>query len=209
MWIFLSVLGAILLILIIALLLPVSLFLGGGKDKDLTLLLKVPFKTIDLTKQDKTNENSDKIKELFGVQRLENKDNQTSKTSEFIDLLKDKISLILGLLKRLLELLGKSTVKTLKLNIVCAESDAAKTAINYGICYAVISPLINFLHSTMKVNRKGEKINIYSDFDGNDSSFDFEIIISVAIFRVAAAALRLIFDEAKRTAKETIKKEKA
>lgn len=209
MWIFLSVLGVILLILIIALLLHISVLIKGGDKQDFTLLIKIPFKTFDLTKQKKTKENSGKIKELFGVQRLENKNKDCAKANEFIDVLRDKISLILSLLKRLFELLGKCTVKVLKLNIVCAEKDAAKTAINYGICYAVISPLINFLHGTMKVKQRDEKINIYSDFEGKEGSFEFEIILSASLFRVAAAALRLIFDETKRTVKETQKKEKA
>ena len=191
MWIFLGILAGILLLITIVLLLPISVLIKSNQDGEFALLLKIPFKTFDLIKDGENKESSGKFKEVLGVDELNNKG---AKKGEFLEVIKDKISLISGVLKQLIKLLGKCTVKTLKINIVCAEKDAAKTAINYGLCYAVISPLINFLHGSMKVNGKGEKINIFSDFDGSESSFDFEIIITVKVLNLACAFISFIYE---------------
>ena len=50
------------------------------------------------------------------------------------------------------------------------------------------------------MKRKGEQININTDFEAAEGSFSFEIILVTRVFRVIAALFRLAFDEAKRVA---------
>lgn len=195
MWIFLGIIGFILLLITIILLLPITVIIKTDRDGELVLLYKILFKTFG-ENPDPNQPIVKALKEISGVERL--KKPTISKEKEFVSILRDDISLIIGLLKRLLELLKQCRVKVLKIDIVCAEEDAASTAINYGICYAVISPLLNLLHGSMKVRKRGEQINIRPDFSSNSGSFDFKAVLVIPVFRVVAAIWNLAFDEARR-----------
>ena len=198
MGVFLGITGFILLIVTVILLLPISVIIKKENGSEVVLLFKILFMTFGEKKEnDKPKDNS--LKEFFGVSKLNKK---SVKTKEFIATLREDISLIMELIKRLLGLLKKCKVKVLKIDIVCAEDDAAKTAINYGICYSIISPIINLLHGSMKVCKKGEKINIYSDFNSQNASFEFETVIVSRAFRVISAFLSLAYERAKRGDKE-------
>lgn len=200
MWIFLGIIFFILLLITIILLLPVSFIIKTDQDGDFVVLYKILFKTFG------ENPNPDKpivkaLKNISGVTRLDkDKIKESSKKGELLTTLRENFSLIIGLLKKLLGLLKKCKVKVLKIDIICAEEDAAKTAISYGLCYAVISPILNLIHSSMKVKKSGEKITIKSDFDSQKSSFKFETVLVSRVFRIVAALLSLIFEEAKRIA---------
>lgn len=200
MWIVLGIIGFILLLITVTLLLPVTVFINTDQNGELVILYKILFKTFG-ENPDPNQPIVKALKDISGVTRLDKQNlKKSSENGELLVTLKDNLSLIVGLFKRLFELLGTCTVRVLKINIVCAEGDAAKTAINYGICYAIISPLINLIHGCMNVKRKGEQININTDFEAAEGSFSFEIILVTRVFRVIAALFRLAFDEAKRVA---------
>ena len=202
MGIFIGIIGSLLLVIVIVLLLPVSVIIKKENNSEVVLLFKILFITFGGKNETKQSKNSS-LKDFFGFSQLNKKSlKKASQRKEFLTVLKEDISLLAALLKRLLELLKKCKVKVLKVDIVCAEDDAAKTAINYGICYAVISPLVNFLHGSMKVCKRGEKINIHSDFNSKKASFEFETIIVTRIFRVATAFLSLAYERAKQNNQE-------
>lgn len=200
MWIFLGIIGFIVLLITVILLLPVTVFINTDQNGELVILYKILFKTFG-ENPDPNQPIVKALKDISGVTRLDRENlKKSSKNGELLVTLRDNLSLIVGLFKRLLELLGTCTVKVLKIDIVCAEGDAAKTAINYGVCYAIIAPLINLIHGSMRVKKRGEKININSDFEKAEGSFEFEIVLVTRVFRVIAALFRLAFDEAKRVA---------
>lgn len=140
------------------------------------------------------------LKESVGVTRLEKSNVKEGKrsTTDTLKHLGDSFSLIIGLLKRLLQLLKYCTVKKLKLNVVCADEDASQAAINYGICYSVITPMLGLVHSLVKVKRRGEKVNITCDYSTTETTYDFDILLMVRFSRVLGAIIRAAYDEYKR-----------
>ena len=200
MWIFLGVSAFVVLLITVILLLPVNVILKISQDGELFFRYKILHKTFG-ENPDPNNPITRVLKELTGISRLNTKAlKETAQKGNLLRTLGDSVSLITGLLKRVLGLLKHCQIKVLKLQIVCAEGDAAQTAIQYGRCYAVISPLLGFLHSAMKVDPKGEHIDITCDFQATESHYEFETVLVVRVFRVLIALLRASRDEAERTA---------
>ncbi len=206
MWIFLSIISFIIILITIILLLPFSFILKTDENGDFVLLYKFLFKTFG----ENPNPNQPivkALKEVSGVTRLDTqKLKESSKKGELLSTLRENLSLILKLLKELLKVLKNCTVKVLKIDIVCAEDNAADTAMSYGLCYAVISPFLNIVHNTMKVRKKGEKININADFEGKNESFKFEAVLVTQVYKLLIALFKLAQDEAKRISAEEAKK---
>ncbi len=202
MWIFLGILAFIVILITVILLLPVYIIFKSDDDGELMIRYKILFKTFG-EDPDPNQPIVKALKEISGVSRLSKEKLQKSaKASSWFETLKDSFSLIVGLLKRLLALVKICKIKVLRINIVCAEGEPDKTAINYGTCYAVISPILNFLHSSMKVRSRGESINISCDFESSESSYDYEVVLTIPFYKVVDALLRAAFDEAKRISKK-------
>lgn len=198
MRIFLGILAFIILLVTVILLLPVYIIIKTDKNGEMIFRYKILFKTFG-EDPDPDNPIVNTLKEISGVTRLDKeKLKESVKKGNLLETLNDSFALILGLLKRLLGLLKFCTVKVLRVKIVCAESDAAQTAIDYGRCYAAISPLVSFLHSKMKIRKKGEDINITCNFETRESSYDFEAVLVVRVFRILVALFHAAFDEVKR-----------
>ncbi len=203
MWIFLGILAFIVLVVSLILISPVRFIIKSDEDGELMIRYKILFKTFG-EDPDPNQPIVKALKEISGVSRLSKERlKQNAKASSLTETLKDSFSLILGLLKRLFELLKICKITTLRINIVCAEGEADKTAINYGTCYAVISPILNFLHSSGNVRRRCESINITCDFEAEHGSYDYNIVLTVPFFRIVGAILRAAFDEAKRISKKS------
>lgn len=194
MWIVLSIIAIIMLLITIILLLPVTVIIKTNHQGEFIFRYKILFKTFG-ENPDPNQPIVKALKKITGVNRLTAK---TLKTNNLLPDIKEKILVITGLLKQLVQLLKSCTVKTLKINIVCAGEDAANTVMNYGICHAVISPLLAFVHSAMKVRKNCEKINISTNFSANSGLFEFETVLATKVFFVLVALLRLTRDEAKR-----------
>ena len=218
MWIFLSIVLSIAVLITVILLLPIQLILKTDQNGELIIRCKFLFKTFggesapkDSKKPKKANNPLvDTIMDALGLSRLDKENLKKSvKSGGFHGTLKESFSLILGLLKRLLALVKSCKIKVLKIKIVCAESDAAQTAIAYGRCYSLLAPLLSFVHSQMRVRKKGESIDISCNFQAPNDLFSFETVISVPIFRILGMLLGAGYDEAMRAAKEQEGKESA
>ena len=138
------------------------------------------------------------LKESVGVTRLKKSSAKKHTTMDTLKYFSDSFSLIIGLLKRLLQLLKYCTVTKLKVNVVCADEDASQTAVNYGIAYSIISPLLGMIHSLVKVRPRGEKINVSCDYSATETKYDFDVVLRVRFFRVIGAIIRASYDEYKR-----------
>ena len=207
MWILLGIILFILFLVTVILLLPVSVIIKANEKGEFKILYKLLFKTFG-EKPDPNNPIVKTLKEVAGVTRLDKeKLKQSVKEKGFLKTLNESAALILELIKKAFNLLKKCKLKDLKIDVICAEEDAAKTAIAYGRAYAIISPVLNFVNGVMKVRKKGQKINITPDFNGGEPSFSLEIVLTVSVFRVLIVFLQLMADEKKRKEQETVKKE--
>ena len=202
MWIFLGIIAFILLLITVILLLPVYVIIKTDETGEVIFRYKILFKTYG----ENPNPDNPIVKALVktsGLERLRKEHfKESARRGTVLDALGENVSLILGLLKHLLGLLKRCKVKVLKLNVICAEGDAAETAIYYGQSCALVYPLVSFIHASLKVRKKGEKVAIICDYDGQESYYELETILVVRVFRVLGAVLRAGIDEAKRMAQE-------
>ena len=118
----------------------------------------------------------------------------------------DIIRIIGNLLKEVKDTFGHCTVKKLWLTYKCTGEDAADAAINYGKVCAVVYPFLTLVHTTFKVKERGERVDILCDYDGDKDSFLFNIVLSVGVGRVLAAASKVIFKEIGERIKNESKK---
>ncbi len=207
-WILLAILLLVVALITVILLLPFSFIITTDEKGELLLLFKFLNKTFGQN-PDPNQPIIKTLKELSGINRLDTKNIKPgSKKGDFLNSLREYMSLVLKLLKELFKVIKGCKVKQLNIDIVCAEDDAAETAITYGVCCAVISPVIGLIHNTMKVNEKNEQVNISANFDNQNSSLNFKIILVTRVYKLLAALIRLIIDETKRISNERINESK-
>ena len=196
--IFLGIIAFLILLFVVILMLPVDVILKTANDGKLIFRVKFLNKLYGENSSDreptkKCEKADDAEKEGFG---------DKLKAYVATTTLSEKLAVIASILKRVFKLLGHFKVKTLRLKVVCAEGDAAKTAISYGKCHAIIWPAINLLHSKRKVNEKHEDISVVCDYSKEKGSIEFETVLSVRIFRILSAVIMVVFDELRRVRKK-------
>ena len=132
-----------------------------------------------------------------------------SKAATYFKKLKEKygfsgtIKLLLGFLRDLIphirKLLKHIKIRNVVIDIIIAENDAAKTAIEYGSVCAVAYPVLSGLESVAGVKYKA--INIKSDFEGQNSSFAFKGDIRTRIIFLLIALIKVYLEYKKFTAR--------
>ena len=209
MWIFLSILGALALIIVAALCLPVYVIIKSDKDEGLL----IRYRFLGKTYGDEPSSNSEIVKALkkaAGLSRLEKKEIKTSvKSAGVFDTVRQDFELISDLLKKIIDLLRLCVVKKLKLKIVCAKEDAADTAISYGKYCAVVNPVLAYIHNFMKVRKSGQDVSIACDYNGGEEKFELELVFYVRVFRIVSALIRVVLKEANRISDNKLKQDAA
>ncbi len=202
MWIFLGILLFLIILITAILLLPIYVTIKTDENGELYFRYKILNKTFG-ENPDPNDPILKALKSASGISRLEKDSLKTNieKTS-LLKTVKESFSLIVDLLKELVGLLKYCKAKVFKLNIVCANTDAAEAAIDYGQCCAVVSPVLGYLSSLIDIRPSSKDITILCDYSSDNSSFYFETILIVRLCRVLAALFRAIIAEAKRIAKK-------
>lgn len=202
MWIFLGILFCVLALITAILLLPIYVIIKTDENGELIFRYKILHKTFG----ENPNPNDPIMKMLknaSGISRLEKGSiKENAKQTNILSTLKNSFSLIIDLLKELLGLLKYCKATTFKLNIVCADTDAAEAAISYGQCCAFVVPVLGYIDSLIDIKPSGRSINISCDYTSCESSVCFQTVLVVRLHRVLAALLRAIIAEAKRIADE-------
>ena len=127
--------------------------------------------------------------EAYGIfKKLKGKYGFSGAVKQIFELIKD----ILPHIKRLLKHIK---FKRVIFDIVIAEDDAAKTAIEYGRICAVAYPLLSALEAIANIKYKA--INISSDFGSKNSEFSFEGIIRTRIIFLLIALIK-VYSEYKK-----------
>lgn len=202
MWIFLSVLGVLALVITVILLLPVYIIIKIDENGELILRYKILHKTFG-ENPDPNNPILKTLKKASGISRLEKKNLQSSAESKGLSsTVSQTLRIVSDLLKEVVNLLKYCYAKKFYIKVVCAEEDAADTAISYGKCCAVVYPVAGLLSSIMKIRKRSQKIDISCDYTGGKDEFCLDFLISVRLYRVLAAFFRIAFKEAKRTVNE-------
>lgn len=187
-WIFLIVLLSLAVIFISVLALPVYIIIKSDEKGEPQFSVKILFKTFN-GEGSSDSSASKSLKELLGADRLSKK---KLKEDSQKDTLNDTISLLIDFIKELSRLLKHVTAKRFEISAVCHGDDAADAAKNYGRYCAVIYPAAGLVASLIKVKSKGQKIEILCDYSSGDKdSFQYDFVLSVRVFRLLGAFLRL------------------
>lgn len=184
-------------LVVIILLLPFNIIIKNSSDGKLLLNFKILFFTFGNTKN-KSSKQKNKRKKSSGASAIENFNiKKAFKEKNFGAAVEDLFGVLNVLFKELLLLLKHCSIKKLKLNVVCSSSDAAETAINYGKCCAVVYPFAGFITSAIKVSNKNAHINVSCDYNGTGNICVYYICVSVQIFYLMCAALKILFSAIK------------
>lgn len=204
MKIIIGILAAIILLIITLLLLPVHIFVKKDKDEGFTFKIKVLF--FELGNNDsEDSKTSYNIKKVFGLDKKRDDNTEKKQKESFTEKVTRYSALISDIFNAATSVIRKITVKKLHIDIICAEEDAADTAISYGTCCAVVLPIASTINSLTNMKKDAERVNISCDFTSENGSFDFDIHFYVRLTALLSALIKFGLNRTKRTA-NTMKK---
>jgi len=194
-WVLLSLLGLILLLLVLLCSLKLSLQAGYCQ----TLLLKVGIGPVTLNLSDSMQMSKEEAEEFTKkkkkkkaakpkkktVEKQEKPPKYTEKPAltEIITAFKD---LAVGILTRFARHIK---LEELRLRVLAASDDAAKTALEYGSFCAAAGMIQTAAEALPRTNPKKVNIAVECDFLADTPEFDAEIRVSIRIWRLVWMAL--------------------
>lgn len=196
---------SILLVLFLISLLNIKL-IASYKEK-LSLVIKILFIKIDLSpKEEKKKKPEKKPKKKKEKKKKEDKKTDSKKSekkekkkknpfkilwekqgiSGFVELLKDVLKMVKGVLKRFFRRL---VIQNFELKISFAGEDASDTATGYGALCATVYPLMGQLYS--RLNVKDYSVDITCNFNnGAKTEIDCSLYATIRICHILSIALR-------------------
>lgn len=198
MWILLAIIAFLAALITTILLLPIKVIIKNDEHNELILRYKYCFWTFG----ENPNPNDPIIKTIktaVGMDRLEkSKVREDISTKGFQTTLKETFSILVDLLKEILQLLKRCTVSCFQVTIRCGGEDADQVAIQYGKCCAATYSLFNIVRSFLKVRKRGCRVDVGCDFAAEKSTFRYHLVLKVRAARVLAALWRVALAEARR-----------
>lgn len=198
MKIFIGIVITILLLIITLLLLPVHIIIKKDKEDGFFFQIKVLFFNLSNNDSEDTN-TSYNIKKVFGLDKnQENKKTENKLKESFTQKVTRYSALISDVFNAATSVIKKITVKKLHIDIICAEEDAADTAISYGTCCAVVLPIASTISSLTNMKKDAESINISCDYTSEKGRFDFDIQFYVRLYALLSAVIKFGINHTKR-----------
>ncbi len=198
MWIFLGIILFTAVLITVVLLLPITIIISSDQNGLPLFGIKVLFFNIDLSKMPKKKKKKESpfaasLKKAVGIDKFKGetlkarvKEDGLSATAA------ELIKTVLGILKEIVKLLHHFTAKVFYIDVLFSGDDAAKTAITYGSCCAVVYPLTAALGSLIKIDEKGQNVNLRCGFDGAKEAVKYRFVLKVRVFRLATALLKIL-----------------
>ncbi|MBE6798835.1 MAG: hypothetical protein E7525_03540 [Ruminococcaceae bacterium] len=97
------------------------------------------------------------------------------------------------ILLKAIEVFKKIKVKRLKLRVITASDDAAKTALEYGGVCAVVYPVLAFLKSVLQFPDKAADVHIDADYDAAEPTLYLDLKLKIRVITVLRAALSVLW----------------
>ena len=207
----LIVLGAIALILLLLLFLPLTVYLSF----DNKFVLKVRYFGImvyDNTKKQKpkiSEKHGKKVKHKKGNKTPAQKDNfiiSTYKQKGLLGSIKYFCGVLQIVLKKLWWIVKRLKFRKFKLDLKVATPDAAQTAIQYGKICTAVYPVISLLQTNSDF--KLSEINVSADFENQKSEFAVAINVTTRLFFCLVAVFSALTQFLKLQHKEREKYER-
>ena len=105
---------------------------------------------------------------------------------------------VMIILREVFSAVGHVRVNRLEIKSVSAGEDAGQAALRYGISCSVLYPLVGYVMSGGKVNRKKTTVDISCDFEAEKPQLDLDITLSLRVFYAVKAAVGIILENMKR-----------
>ena len=193
-----GVLGGILLLIAVILALPVSVILLRDGERPFLILYRFLWFTFG-EEPDPDNPVTKAAVKVLGLDRLESVDKLKQETDRngVAETAGDLALVLKELLGRVIWILPRCKVKTLRIRSISAGEDAAAVAMDYGMVCAVVYPLIGWIKSALRVSGRGEKVEIGCDYDAGESTFDMNIRLSVRVWYVLLALIHIVRENVK------------
>ena len=184
------VLAVILLIIAIALCLPVDVFIAADDKNGLKLLYRFLGKMYG-EEPDPNNVIIKGVKKAVGISHLGSvKAIKTTMESRGTAVtVKETADVLLAILNRVVWLLKYCKIIKCYIESINAGDDAA---IEYGTACAVIYPLVGYVESNFKVNKRKMKVNIVCDYLSDESSYSVDIVLRVKMFHIIRALFYIV-----------------
>ena len=193
-----GVLGGILLLIAVILALPVSVILLRDGERPFLILYRFLWFTFG-EEPDPDNPVTKAAVKVLGLDRLESVDKLKQETDRngVAETAGDLALVLKELLGRVIWILPRCKVKTLRIRSMSAGEDAAAVAMDYGMVCAVVYPLIGWIESALRVSRRGKKVEIGCDYDAEESTFEMNVRLSVRIWTVLLALIHIVRENVK------------
>ena len=193
-----GILGGILLLIAVILALPVSVILLRDEERPFLILYRFLWFTFG-EEPDPDNPVTKAAVKVLGLDRLESVDRlkKEADRSGVAETAGDLALILKELLGRIVWILPRCKVKTLRIRSVSGGEDAAAVAMDYGMVCAVVYPLIGWIKSALRVSRRGEQVEIGCDYDAEGSTFEMNVRLSVRIWTVLLALLHIVRENVK------------
>ncbi|MBP5618226.1 MAG: hypothetical protein J6X61_03650 [Clostridia bacterium] len=193
-----GVLGGILLLIAVILALPVSVILLRDGERPFLILYRFLWFTFG-EEPDPDNPVTKAAVKVLGLDRLESVDKLKQETDRngVAETAGDLALVLKELLGRVIWILPRCKVKTLRIRSISAGEDAAAVAMDYGMVCAVVYPLIGWIESALRVSRRGKKVEIGCDYDAEESTFEMNVRLSVRIWTVLLALIHIVRENVK------------
>lgn len=207
MEIFFIVLGAIIVVLITLLILPVKLKVDY--DKELTFTIKyLGFTLLDSEEEDKETKKVLKKVQSTALPTDKESIKSTYKQKGITGTIKYYGDVLLLILKRLRWIIRFVKIRKFVFDLSIASDNAADTAIEYGEVCCVIYPIISFIQTNTNFKFKTDNINISPDFDSTDSKLKASVLVKAKLIICLIAIAGLLWDYTKKQRKESEKNER-
>lgn len=100
------------------------------------------------------------------------------------------LNLIKLIFSKLAELIGKTKVKNLFLDIKVAAEEPSLTAMYYGGVSAVVYPAVGLLNGIIPIEK--QTVNINADYSVAQSEIKFEVIIKLRVYKLISVVFSFI-----------------
>lgn len=199
MWIALGILLFLAVVVTVILMLPVYIIIKNGDGGEFILL----YRFLGRTFGDEPRSDSPVIKAVMsatGIDRLKIQTIKRGIRKGGIDItVQQTFSVLMSLLTELRDILRFCVAKKLKVIIISTDDDPGSAAVNHGICCACAYPVLGFLKSELKkVSKRGEHIDIRCDFNADEDTFIYDLLIRVRVVYLLRALIHIIVREARR-----------
>ena len=203
MWIFWLILGVIGALIAAVLLLPIHLIIKNDENNNMLIRYRVLGMTFgEIPKPETPLEKS--LKESTGIARAMERLSRRKLLEDTVQSVKELCEILRDLFEELNNGLRRCTAKVFRVEVVCAEDNAADTAIAFGKVSALVYGLSAAVANLIKIRKRGRKLDVRCDFEGGKKQLRYEFVIMVRGHWVLSTLVKLMLKETRR--RKTIEK---